>query len=355
MSDAQNRGADQSGDPLAAALRHAQDGHAIAVARVIGTWGSAPRPVGSVMTIDASGHIAGSVSGGCVEAEVAATASDILGGAASRVMSFRIGSADAQAAGLACGGELEVLVEPVRPDGLPLDLLGGAIAARQARRPSVLLTRLEAGVPRTTGLLEHDFSDAPDGLDGDVRDAVATGISRRAVDTTGASWFLHVLAPKPRLLIVGGVHIAQALAPLATRVGYEVMVIDPREGLATGERFPDVACSDLWPDEALEAAGIDAETAIVALTHDEKLDDPALAMALRSGAAYVGALGSRRTQRLRLERLAQDGLDEAMLRQLRGPIGLAIGAVGAEEIAISILAEIIAVRRAGPLAQRQGW
>jgi xanthine dehydrogenase accessory factor len=166
-------------------------------------------------------------------------------------------------------------------------------------------------------------------------------------------WFVHVHNPKQRLIVVGAVHIAQALVPFAAGTGYAVTVVDPRRSFASDERFPDVTISTEWPDEAMDALAPDIRSAVVTLTHDPKLDDPALDRALKSPAFYIGALGSRKTHAARLKRLRDLGHTDASLARIRGPVGLNIEAVTAPEIALAILAEIVAVRRGAPLSQRQ--
>jgi xanthine dehydrogenase accessory factor len=163
-------------------------------------------------------------------------------------------------------------------------------------------------------------------------------------------WFLHAYNPPMRLIIVGAVHIAQALVPIAAQLGLAMVVVDPRRAFASDERFPNVSISTDWPDEAMDALRLDTRTAVVTLTHDPKLDDPALDRALRSGAFYIGALGSRRTHASRLERLRALGHDDAALARIRGPVGLNIEAVTAPEIALSIVAELVAVRRGAKIA-----
>jgi xanthine dehydrogenase accessory factor len=180
-------------------------------------------------------------------------------------------------------------------------------------------------------------------LPADVAEAVATALRRdrsSAVDTSMGSTFLQVFNPPLRLLVIGAVHIAQALAPMASLAGYHVTVIDPRRAFATDSRFPDVAMTRDWPDEAMAALAPDRRTAVVALTHDPKLDDPGLDAALRSEAFYIAALGSRRTHAGRLERLKELGHDDATLARIHGPAGLDIGAVSPAEIAVSVLAEL---------------
>jgi xanthine dehydrogenase accessory factor len=222
------------------------------------------------------------------------------------------------------------------------EILAGLLDARAAGRAVVLATRLPDG-------LQYVLPDqaAPAALQLAASDALGRD-SDRAVEIGSERWFLAVHAPAYRLMIVGAVHIAQALAPLAAAVGLAVTVVDPRRGFATAERFPDSVLNAGWPDEAVESLSPDARTAVVALSHDPKLDDPGLDRALRSSAFYIGALGSRKSHAARLERLAALGHAPEVLARIHGPVGLPIGAVTAPEIAVSILADIIATRRGGP-------
>ena len=223
------------------------------------------------------------------------------------------------------------------------DLLAALQAARADKRAVVLATRL------------------PDGAQVLLPDPAYPALTEPATrllaaersatqEVGGVTWFLHAFNPPARIVIVGAVHIAQALVPLAVQLAYGVIVADPRRAFASGERFPGVEVSTDWPDEAMDALRPDSRTAVVTLTHDPKLDDPALDRALRSDAFYIGALGSRRTHAARLERLRALGHDDATLARIRGPVGLNMGAVSAPEIALSILAQIVAVRRGSPLA-----
>ena len=218
--------------------------------------------------------------------------------------------------------------------------------ARDERRAVVLATRLPDGMQYLV-----PGSDAPAALAGPAEDAIEADAGQ-TVEIEGETWFLHPYAPPRRLVIVGAVHIAQALAPMAARMGFGVHVVDPRGAFATAERFPGVEVSQDWPDEAMDALRPDRRTAVVTLTHDPKLDDPALDRALRSEAPYIGALGSKRTHAKRLERLRELGHDDAALARIRGPVGLSLGAVTAPEIAVSILAEMVAARRGAALARR---
>jgi len=228
-------------------------------------------------------------------------------------------------------------------------ILAAVQAARARGTPAVLATAIPEGTQAL--LLEDGALGDPlpeEGRERALRAAAAdeTGI----VEVAGGRWFLQVFNPPLRLVLVGAVHIAQPLAPMAALAGYAVTIVDPRGAFATAERFPGVTLSDLWPDEAMDALRPDARTAVVTLTHDPKLDDPALDRALRSPAFYIGALGSRRTHAARLSRLAELGHDAAALARIRGPVGLSIEAVTPAEIAVSILAEIVAVRHCAPLA-----
>ncbi len=223
------------------------------------------------------------------------------------------------------------------------DLLARLQAARAEARPVVIATDLANGDQL---LLPDD--PAPDGLADPAAKALRDD-RNGTVEAAGKNWFLHAYNPPLRLVVVGAVHIAQALVPMAAGLGYAVMVTDPRRAFASDERFPGVTISTDWPDEALDAWKPDSRTAIVTLTHDPKLDDPALDRALKSQAFYVGALGSRKTHAARLERLRVLGHGDDALSRIRGPVGLNIGAVTAGEIALSILGQIVAVRRGAPV------
>jgi xanthine dehydrogenase accessory factor len=222
-------------------------------------------------------------------------------------------------------------------------ILARLLADRAAKRPAVLVTDLESGAQALVHL---------EGASGDLalaepllsaaRDALRSDRSG-PIEAPGQRLFAHVLNPPLRLVLVGAVHISQVLAPMAALAGYAVTVIDPRRAFATDARFPDVALSTDWPDDAMQKIGLDHRTAVVTLTHDPKLDDPALQVALRSPAFYIGALGSTRTHAKRLQRLAEAGFSEGEAARIHGPVGLSIGARSPAEIAISILGQITAV------------
>ena len=219
-------------------------------------------------------------------------------------------------------------------------LLDAVLTARAEKRPLVVVTALGTGRQWI-----EDESETASGLDPRVRDAARGALQRdrsEVVEVAGAGYFLHVMSPPLRLFVVGAVHIAQALAPMASLLGYAVTVIDPRRAFVTAERFPDVTVMTEWPDEALVAAELDARSAVVTLTHDPKLDDPALHVALASPAFYIGSLGSRRTHARRIDRLTEAGFTPETLARIHAPVGLDIGAVTAGEIAASIAAELTA-------------
>ena len=223
------------------------------------------------------------------------------------------------------------------------DILAALEQARAEKRPIVVATELPGGAQR---LLPDPA--APAALNAAARTVLDSDVSGTH-KIEGADWFLHAYNPPLRLVIVGAVHIAQALVQFSTACGYATTVVDPRRSFGSDERFPNVTISNAWPDEAMEAFKPDSRTAVVTLTHDPKLDDPALDRALKSGAFYIGALGSRRTHAARLQRLRELGHSDDSMTRIRGPVGLNIEAVTAPEIAASIIAEIIAVRRGAPL------
>ncbi|HSR73093.1 MAG TPA: XdhC family protein [Kiloniellales bacterium] len=225
-------------------------------------------------------------------------------------------------------------------------ILDTLLAARRAKRPVALVTNLESG---RQALLDEGVVSGELVLGGVVLSQVERALAEdKSGLLSGTSLFVQVFNPPLRLIVVGAVHIAQALVPLAALVGYETIVVDPRRAWATDARFPDIALMTDWPDEALAALAPDRRTAVVTLTHDPKLDDPALTTALNSDAFYIGALGSTRTHAKRLARLRETGLGEAELTRIHGPAGLAIGARSPAEIAVSILAQMTQALHGAP-------
>ncbi|MEM6309302.1 MAG: XdhC family protein [Pseudomonadota bacterium] len=311
------------------ALEWHKAGRGAALATVVETWGSAPRKAGAQLVISGDGELQGSVSGGCVEGAVMVDALDALESGAPRLLEFGISDGDAFAVGLACGGTIRVLVEPVSEAAMPERVLNQIVAARGARIPVAYETSLGSGRGRIAPTSAYK-----DRLRSDRSGVQADG------DT-----FVAIHNPPLRLAIVGGVHIAQALVPMARVAGFDPVIIDPRAAFASQSRFPGETILDDWPDEALARYGLDMRTALVLLTHDPKLDDPALHIALRSRCFYIGALGSKRTHASRTERLTNDGFNAEDIARIHGPIGLDIGAASPAEIAVSIIGEILQVLR----------
>lgn len=285
-------------------------GAPMALATVVSTWGSAPRPRGSHMIVHADGRFEGSVSGGCVESDIMAAAADVIAGAPFQLKRYGVADAAAWEVGLPCGGEIEVLVQPVSAEGFDPELFDRIGEARDTGQALSVTTDLSTG-QSTLRPLE------------------------------GAA-FINRYDPPRRLLIIGAVQIAQALAGLARELGIATVVIDPRARFLTAERFPGVTLDDRWPDDAVAAYAPGSSTAVVTLSHDTKIDDPALVAALAAPTGYVGALGSRRSHAARRERLAAAGVAQADLDRIDAPVGLDIGAIGPAEIALSIAAAMVA-------------
>jgi xanthine dehydrogenase accessory factor len=304
-------------------------GKGAVLATVIETWGSAPRRVGSQLAISGEGDIMGSVSGGCVEGAVIVEALEALELGSARALEFGVSDGDAFAVGLACGGTIRVLVEPVGKV-LSEQMLADLVALRAAREPVAYVVDLDSG----------------------LRQLCQSGHAERfRMDRSGfepdSQTFVAIHNPPLRLIVVGAVHIAQALVPMARIAGYDPVLVDPRETFGSETRFPGERILHDWPDEAVSRIGLDGRTALVLLTHDPKLDDPALEQALRSSCFYIGALGSTRTHSKRVARLAEAGFSEADIARIHGPVGLDIGAAGPSEIAVSIMAEMTRVLRRG--------
>ncbi|HQS12198.1 MAG TPA: XdhC family protein [Sphingorhabdus sp.] len=293
---------------LAAAIDWA--GAPMAIATVVETWKSAPCPVGTHMLVHADGRFVGSVSGGCVEGDVLERAQLVLAGAPPVLRRYGVADDAAWDVGLPCGGDIQVLVQPVSADGFPAHLFGDINKARSAGAALSVATDLESG-----------------------RSAL--------VDDDAAAGFVNIYHPPRRLLIVGAVEIASALAAIATSQGVDVTLCDPRGRFLTAERFPGVRLEDRWPDAAVKAFAPDSRSAIVTLSHDPKIDDPALAAALASPAAYVAALGSVRSHQARLARLSAAGVSAEQCARIEGPAGVAINAISAPEIALSIAGGMI--------------
>ena len=279
------------------------EGRKMALATVVKTWGSSPRPVGSHLVIDADGHMEGSVSGGCVDGVVVTAARDCINTKKGELLQFEVATDQAWEVGLSCGGEVHILVEPL---------------INIAEKVSYL-------------------------LDNDANTIKKLHSETKMID---GNFFTHEYKPALKMIVVGAVHISQGLVNMAKTLDIDVILVDPRTAYASEERFPDIDFITSWPDEALKKIGINASTAIVTLSHDPKLDDPALEIAVRSEAFYIAALGSLKTQKERKKRLKEKGFSENEIARIHGPAGLDIGALEPAEIALSILSELVATRRA---------
>ncbi|MGA2320534.1 MAG: XdhC family protein [Solirubrobacteraceae bacterium] len=338
-------------------------GERVALATVVETKKSAPAPSGTKMVVGENGEIVGAVSGGCVEGAVVEVAESILAGGEPRLLHYGIADEEAWDVGLPCGGEISVWVEAFESDSLQSRFNE---RLRDGRR-AVIVTALQ-GVPRPGAKLFVGVDEDPEGTLGDeTLDGTAVALAREALwsehsalhEHDGALLFVDVAAPPPRLIIVGAVDFAAQLSALAALAGWRAFVVDPRSRFATRERFPAAErVIAAWPQEAFDQLElIDRATAIAVLTHDPKLDDAALLAALASDAGYIGAMGSRRTQAKRRERLLAAGVDASALDRVAAPIGLDLGGLTAAETALSIMGEVVAVRRGrdgGRLAQRDG-
>jgi xanthine dehydrogenase accessory factor len=305
------------------------NGQRVAMARVVATRRSAPRPVGSKLIVSDTGELAGSVSGGCVESEVVEAAREVLAGGEPRLLTYGISDDLALSVGLPCGGEIDVWVS--EPDDAVLTEL--ADVARGEGR-AVDFIDLDDGTER----LVHDGDET-------VADDLIRGGHSKVVELDGRRVFADVFGPPPRLLVYGAVDTADALCAAARGIGWHTIAADARARFATPERLPNAhEVIVAWPEDTLAQVKPDHATAIVVLTHDDKFDVPMLVGALATEAFYVGAIGSRRNQERRRERLLEAGLDETALERISGPAGLDIGAHSPAETGLSILAEIMAVR-----------
>ena len=315
-------------DIPALALHWHTSGRGSVLATVIETWGSAPRPTGSQLVIDRDGAMQGSVSGGCVEGAVIVEALEALADGRPRMLDFGVSDDQAFAVGLACGGRIRVMVEPVGA-AFPVDILTELVAARAERRPVAVVSDL-------TGPARHlaPVADYPDRFRKD----------RSGLTEDGAQ-FIAIHNPPLRMVIVGAVHIAQPLVIMARMAGYDPVIVDPRPAFGAEARFPGETILEDWPDVALATHGLDPRTAVVTLTHDAKLDDPAIIAALRSDVFYLGSLGSSRTHAKRLIRLEEAGFTAADIARIHAPVGLNIGATTPAEIAVSVMAQITQVLR----------
>jgi len=320
-------------------------GERVALATVISTWGSAPRPPGSFMAVSEGGGLVGSVSGGCVEGAVIQAAQEVIRNGRPQRLHFGVADETAWEVGLACGGEIDVLVQSAQPD-----FLSKLLDRLKAQQTSVLATFV-GGSPDELGT-QLLFDDKGALLVGGTANLVTeTALSRVDKHATLISQgdheiLLTPLGASPTLVIIGGGHIAVALASIARTLNFRSVVVDPRKTFASAERFAHAdRLIQVWPQKAFEEFQLNSSSAIACLSHDPKIDDPALQAAFASDAFYIGALGSTKTQAKRRQRLLDAGVSQATLARLHAPIGIDIGAVTPEEIALAIMAQVIAAYR----------
>ena len=322
-------------------------GESVALATVVRAEGPSPRPVGSIMAVSSSGQMAGSVSGGCVEGTVVYEAQDVLSSGHSRLLEYGVADADGWEVGLACGGTIEVFVEPMTSIH---ELL---LPALRENEPVGLITPLDGGghlLSWPDGRIEGNEDLLPE-----IEWGTDIGVEPKAERRTGPDGpiFVQIFASPPTLTIVGAVHLAQPLVRIAQVMGFLVRVVDGRRVFATRDRFPEAdELIVAWPQEALGLEHLRPQDAVAILTHDPKFDIPALEVALQSPVGYIGVLGSRTTQAHRRDALQEKGFTKDDLARINGPIGLNLGGRGPEEIALAIMAEIVAVMHAVPQEAR---
>lgn len=307
-------------------------GRQVAEAIVIEATGAAPVPIGGRMIIAGEEDFQGSVSGGCVEADVIAAALDVMASGKPDTMTFGIGDEVAWRSGLPCGSTIRVYIRPLNDRNATLFTEASAAVSRD-RQPRVIATSLIDGSSTA-------YTDGS-GVPADVADVFKSGTSKLAVTGAGEI-FLHALIPPPRIVVIGATHIAQVLQHMATAIGYDLVIIDPRSAFTSTTRFGAQTAITGWPEANLKAFADDAYTAIVTLTHVGHIDDDALKIALRANCRYIGALGSRRTHAARVGRLKAAGFTDAELARIHAPVGLDIGGRAPGEIAVSILGQIVA-------------
>ncbi len=311
-------------------------GESVALATVISTWGSAPRGPGSLMAVNEHGGMVGSVSGGCVEGAVIQAAQEVLKSGKSHRLNFGVADETAWDVGLACGGEIDIFVQP-----FSADIFAKLLPRLKANQTSYLISEIQG--PSSSQAASQLVDQNGAAITGEDFHISASLMRKPQIVTrSDESFFINPLLPPPSLIMVGGVHIAVALSRLAKELEFQTVVIDPRRAFGSQQRFADVdQLIQAWPQKAFEQISLSASCAVSSLSHDPKIDDPALLTALRSDAFYVGALGSKKTQAKRRQRLLAAGLPKGKLDKLHAPIGLDIGAETPEEIALAILAQIV--------------
>jgi len=334
--------------------RWIENGESVVLATVVHTWGSSPRGVGAKMAFTPQGKITGSVSGGCVESQVFESGIETMQTGRPQLLKFGVADETAFEVGLACGGNIEVFVLPLDRD--LFHSVEKEINAHQALAMSIVLEGPEPLVGRylmlsesgsQIGNLEAELGQiARQTALNALAEEKCSKVTIQTSDNQSVTLFTDVIYPPPTLVMVGGVHIAVALARIAKTLDYRTCLIDPRRAFGNQERFPHVdQLIQAWPQEALQQINLTRSTCVTLLTHDPKIDDPAIKFVLESPVFYIGALGSKKTHENRRQRLLTDGISEESLARIHAPIGLDLGAVTPEEIALSVMAQIVAVRR----------
>ncbi len=323
----------------------------VVLATVASTWGSSPRKVGAKMAFTPSGKIAGSVSGGCVEGAVYEAGLHTLETHRMELLRFGVADETAFEVGLACGGKIEVFVQPLDQQIFQdvqneMDALHSLVVGTVIEGPDNIAGRQLLFTELDSPAVEHP-SNFEESVRKQAQETLSAGQSKSMplnLNTgESARVFYDVILPPPTLIMVGGVHISIALATIAKALGYRTIIIDPRRAFGSQERFPHVdQLIQEWPQEALQHIHLTRSTAVVMLTHDPKIDDPALKIVFNSPAFYIGALGSRKTQDARRQRLLADGISSEQLDRIHGPVGIELGSETPEEIALSVMAEIVA-------------
>ena len=312
-----------------------QENRKVALATVIETWGSSPRPVGSHLVVSEEGDFLGSVSGGCVESAVIDSAMKVIRTGEPRTLEFTVADERAWEVGLSCGGSIRLLVELLSPTAVD----SRRTAESQRPHSTAFITRLNDGVwtQLTPAGFKGDLSLNP----GQKSEAATLLESNRSGISTDQSLFIKTCTPPPRLILVGAVHIAQYLINFAKNLNFEISIIDPRGYFASEQRFPGIKIINKWPKEAFAEINTNQNTALIALTHDPKIDDPALQHALKNKFFYIGALGSKKTHVNRCTRLKESGFTDKEINKIFGPIGIKLGGRSAPEIALSIIAQLV--------------
>lgn len=328
------------------ARRWEAEGKAVAAATLVRVQGPAPRPLGSRFLVSSAGDMEGSVSGGCVENDVFLHAEQVLESGRSKLVGYGISDEAAFEVGLSCGGVIDVYIERFR-----IDQVGQYVASQ---RSGALASVVDGPGAGTRGVFDHELGLIAADLSAEVVEAILPSV-RLVMDTehptitsvAGSEVFVEPVAPPPRLVIFGAVEIGQTLSALAARAGFSVTVCDPRSAFTTPDRFPDAReVITAWPEEVVDRLALDERTFVVVLSHDPRYEDPVVQAALAREVRYLGAMGSRKTHAKRLERLAGAGVPPSALARIHGPIGLDLGANGARETAVEILAEMVLVRHA---------